>query len=105
MERAAKVKAVLFDKTGTLTEGHPSVVAIELFEPQACVTRLHHMDVHKPIFRPRVSLHLLCFGWAAAVCLKSPKYVQRGAPAVQGGAVVCALAGTLDAATACRNVE
>ena len=36
MERAAKVKAVLFDKTGTLTEGHPSVVAVELFEPQVC---------------------------------------------------------------------
>ena len=34
MERAAKVKAVLFDKTGTLTEGHPAVVAVELFDPQ-----------------------------------------------------------------------
>ena len=34
MERAAKVSAVLFDKTGTLTEGHPAVVAVELFDPQ-----------------------------------------------------------------------
>ncbi len=36
MERAAKVSAVLFDKTGTLTEGHPAVVAVELFDPQVC---------------------------------------------------------------------
>ncbi len=37
MERAAKVSAVLFDKTGTLTEGHPAVVAVELFDPQVCL--------------------------------------------------------------------
>ena len=45
MERAAKVSAVLFDKTGTLTEGHPAVVAVELFDPQVWPHAAQNMSV------------------------------------------------------------
>lgn len=38
MERATKLKVVVFDKTGTLTVGKPSVLDVELFDGEVCIS-------------------------------------------------------------------